>query len=195
MKHNIRLAKISDSENILKIYEPYIKNTVISFEIEVPMIKDFSNRIEKIIDKYPFIVYEIDNSIVGYAYASQHRERVAYLYDVDVSIYLLPEYHGKNISHKLYNCLFALLSKLGYVNAYAAYTEPNIKSFKFHQKFGFSIIGTHHKTGYKFGKWHDVTWLEKTINEHINKPKNVLSINEISPEIINQIFTSINTNG
>ena len=161
MDHNIRLVKISDSENILKIYGPYIENTAISFEIEVPTIKDFSNRIEKLKDKYPFIVYEIDNSIVGYAYASQHRERMAYLYDVEVSIYLLQEYHGKNISHKLYNCLFALLGKLGYINAYAAYTEPNIQSFKFHQKFDFTIIGTHHKTGYKFGQWHDVTWLEK----------------------------------
>ena len=182
MNHNIRLAKISDSENILKIYEPYVKNTVISFEIEIPTINDFSRRIYETTRKYPYIVYEIDKKIIGYAYASRHRERAAYTYNVDVSIYILPEFHGKGVADKLYNCLFGLLKELGYVNAYAAYTEPNIKSMKFHLKHGFTIIGTHHKTGYKFGQWHDSTWLEKTINEHSNNPKNILSINEISVE-------------
>ena len=188
MKHNLRLAKKSDAEEILKIYAPYILNTAFSFETEVPTIEEFAMRIESIIKQYPFLVYSIDDVVVGYAYASQHRERAAYLYDVDVSIYVLEEYQGSGVANKLYDCLFVLLAKLGYKNAYAAYTEPNVKSMKFHEKFGFILIGTHHKTGYKFGKWHDVTWLEKEISIHDEKPKEIVSINEISSDYLEDIF-------
>ena len=79
---------------------------------------------------------------------------------------------------------------MGYKNAYAAYTEPNTKSLKFHLKFGFTLIGTHHKTGYKLGQWHDVTWLEKKISEHDENPKGVMSIIELSPEFLSKLFCS-----
>jgi len=184
MKQNIRLAAISDSESILRIYEPYITDTAITFEIEVPSLSGFSDRIQGIAKEYPFLVYEIDDKVVGYAYASKHMERAAYAYDVNVSIYVASEYHGSGIAYKLYERLFILLKKLGYKNAYAIITEPNIKSLKFHDKFGFTLIGTHHKTGYKFGQWHDVTWLEKTISEHDDKPEKILLIGELSDEKI-----------
>lgn len=188
MDHIIRLATISDSEAILKIYAPYIKNTAITFETEVPAVGEFSCRIETICKQYPYLIYEINHNVVGYAYASKHRERAAYAYDVDVSIYILPRYHGSGIAYKLYDCLFKMLKELGYYNAYAGYTVPNDKSMYFHQKFGFVPIGTHHKTGYKLGKWHDVTWLEKVINEHSNKPAMIKSIGELSNEYLNEIF-------
>jgi len=186
----MRLATVADSENILKIYAPFITDTAITFETEVPSASGFSDRVEAIIRRYPFLVYEIGNKIVGYAYAARHMERAAYLFDVDVSVYILPEHHGEGIASKLYGCLFALLDKLGYKNAYAAYTEPNAKSLKLHQSFGFDIIGTHHKTGYKFGQWHDVTWLEKAIGKHDDKPERALSISEISPEYLDSLFAS-----
>jgi phosphinothricin acetyltransferase len=182
------MAAKTDSENILKIYAPFITDTAISFETEVPSVDDFSDRIERIIKNYPYIVYEIDDEIVGYAYASKHAERAAYLFDVELSIYVMPEFHGSGAANKLYECLFVLLKKMRYKNAYACYTEPNPKSKKFHQKFGFTVIGTHHKTGYKFGQWHDVTWLEKTIGKHEEKPEKPLSINDLSPEYINDVF-------
>ena len=190
MKHSMRLAAVSDSESILNIYAPYITDTAVSFETEIPAIGDFSARIAKIAEEYPFVVYEMNGKIIGYAYASRHRERAAYRFDVDVSIYVLPEYHGLGIACKLYDCLFALLKKLGYINAYAAYTESNGRSMKFHQKFGFTLIGVHHKTGYKLGRWHDVTWLEKTINAHDEKPGRVLGIGELSPEYLENLFRS-----
>jgi phosphinothricin acetyltransferase len=184
------MATINDSEDILKIYGPFISDTVISFETEIPSVLDFSRRIENIVKKYPFIIYEIDNNIVGYTYASQHRERAAYAFDVDVSIYVLSEYHGLGIAYKLYECLFILLKKLGYKNAYAAYTEPNIKSMKFHQKFNFKKIGTHHKTGYKFGQWHDVTWVEKTIDKHETILEKPILMESISLEYLTTLFKS-----
>ena len=186
----IRLAKVSDSNEILQIYTPYVKDTAISFEIEVPSIDEISNRIETIIKKYPFLVYENNNKILGYAYASRYREREGYKYDIELSIYFLPEYHGSGKAYYLYECLFILLNKLGYRNAYAVCTEPNEKSIKFHKKFDFDLIGTHHKTGYKFGKWHDVTWLEKTIRKHDENPKEILLISELSAEYLENIFNS-----
>ena len=187
----IRLATADDSEEILKIYAPYIAETTISFETEVPSVNEFRKRIENITRQYPFLIYEVGGKTVGYAYASKHRERAAYAYNVDVSVYVMPEYHGSGIAYKLYDCLFTLLAEMGYINAYAGCTVPNTKSVKFHEKFGFKIIGTLHKTGYKFGKWHDVVWLEKMINEHAEKPKDILSINEIPEEYLRSIFNKL----
>ena len=188
MSHVIRLAKKSDSEDILRIYAPYIEDTAVSFETEVPTVAEFAGRIENIGRQYPYLVYQVDNRIVGYAYASRHRERDAYRYDVDVSIYVLHEYQGSGAAYKLYDCLFTILKEQGYYNVYAAYTVPNDKSMKFHNKFGFSLIGTHHNTGYKFGRWHDVTWLEKIMNEGTEKPGIIKSIKELPQELIEGIF-------
>lgn len=189
MNGTIRLARKSDGEDILKIYAPYVRDTVISFETEVPEVGEFSNRIEAICKQYPYLVYQVDDEIVGYAYASRHRERAAYCYDVEVSIYVLPEYYGGGVAYKLYDCLFKILKEQGFYNAYAAYTVPNDKSMKFHSKFGFSLIGTHHKTGYKFGKWHDVTWLEKAINEVSKEPGMIKSINELPEDFLEDVCT------
>lgn len=191
MTCTIRLAKKSDSESILQIYTPYVKNTAVSFETEVPTVGEFANRIENICNQYPYLVYQVDDEIGGYAYASRHRERAAYCYDVDVSIYVLPKYHGCGAAYKLYACLFEILKIQGYYNAYAAYTVPNDKSSKFHAKFGFELIGTNHKTGYKFGQWHDVTWLEKRINMDDEKPGIIKSINELPMDLLEDIFRKI----
>ena len=186
MKHRIRLADKNDSAAILKIYEPYVKNTAISFETEVPALNKFTDRIEKITKKYPFLLYEIDSEIAGYAYSSQHKERAAYDYNVETSIYTVSEYHGKGVAFELYDRLFKILLELGYINAYACYTEPNKKSEQFHKKFGFKETGKFEKTGYKFGQWHDVTWVHKIIQDH-NTPKKLMGINEISKVIIDKI--------
>jgi len=184
------MAAISDSEAILNIYAPYVRDTTISFETDVPDVIEISRRIAEITAQYPYLVYQIDGEIVGYAYASKHRPRDAYKYDVDVSIYVLEQYHGSGIAYKLYDCLFALLIKLGYDNAYAGITVPNDISRRFHEKFGFTLIGTHHKTGYKFGKWHDVVWLEKTINEHSDNPEPVKLISDLPNEQLEDILWS-----
>ncbi len=188
MNHLIRLVTDFDSEAILSIYAPYITNTAISFEMDVPTISEFSNRIENISKQYPYLVYLIDKQVIGYAYASRHRERAAYNYDVDTSIYVLPEYHGFGIANKLYDCLFEILKQLGYYNAYAGITVPNEKSENFHKKYGFIKIGTHHKTGYKFNRWHDVIWFEKVINENYEEPRPIKSINELSEKDLNEIL-------
>lgn len=188
MSEIIRLATPSDSQDILNICAPYVRDTAISFETEVPSVNEFACRIENIVKQYPYLVYQINNEIVGYAYASKHRERAAYGYDVDVSIYIRPSYHGSGVVHKLNECLFKILKEQGYINVYAEYSVPNEKSIKFHRKFGFTSIGTFHNTGYKFGKWHDVVWIEKTINTNLENPQIIKSIVELPFEFLSSVL-------
>lgn len=176
---NIRLATESDSQSLLEIYAPFIKETVITFEYEVPMISEFSSRISSTLKKYPWIVCEIDDRIAGYAYASKYRERPAYDWSVDTSVYIHPTYHRKKIASALYYCLFEILKLQGFYNAYAAIVSSNTKSVGFHESFGFKPIGVYHNVGYKFDQWHDVKWVEKTIREHKKSPEKPKTIDQI----------------
>lgn len=177
---NIRLATESDSTSILQIYAPYITDTVITFEYQVPTMTEFSDRIANIKRKYPWLVCEIKDNIVGYAYASRFREREAYSWSVDFSVYINPQYHRKNIGKALYFALFEILKLQGYYNIYAGVTIPNIKSESLHESFGFKAIGIYQNVGYKFGRWHDVKWYGLKINEHIQSPVKPKSIDEVS---------------
>lgn len=176
----IRLATEDDSDSILQIYTPYITNTAITFEYQVPTIMEFRERMANIQKNYPWLVCEISNHIVGYAYASRFREREAYKWSVDFSVYINQDYHRKNIGKALYFALFELLKLQGYYNAYAGVTLPNIKSENFHEAFGFKSIGVYHKVGYKFDSWHDVKWYELKIKELIQSPAKPKPIDEIS---------------
>lgn len=178
----IRLATRDDSASILRIYAPYITDTVITFEYTVPTITEFKERMAHIQVSYPWLVCEVDNAIAGYAYASRFREREAYKWSVDFAIYIDPEYQGKNIGKALYYALSEALKLQGYYNAYAGVTIPNVKSEGLHESFGFHSIGTYHKVGYKFGDWHDVRWYEINLKEH-----------EKSPELPKTIDTICNT--
>ena len=162
----IRSAIARDAKSILEIYSHYIENTAATFETQVPSLSDFAKRIDAIAGVYPYLLCEIDGEIVGYAYASRHRERDAYRYDIDVSVYVKNGCQSRGIGTLLYQKLFEALANLNYYNAYASITLPNEGSAALHHKFGFCEIGIHHKTGYKFGKWHDVLWLEKPLKDH-----------------------------
>jgi len=172
---SIRGALLADAGAILKIYAPFITDTCITFETEVPSMEDFSARIENIIRDYPYLVCEADGNIIGYAYASKHRERAAYKYSADVSVYVSPEYHRHGIGRTLYGNLFELLRKQGIYTVFAGITLPNEKSAGLHQSLGFTAAGVFHKDGYKFGQWLDVMWMEKPLRDYTNPPETACS--------------------
>jgi L-amino acid N-acyltransferase YncA len=176
----VRLATEADGASILEIYTPFITDTVITFECEVPTTMDFCTRLTNIQKQYPCLVCEINGNIVGYAYASQFNKRAAYDWSVDFSVYINSQYHGKKIGKALYFALFEILKLQGYYNAYAGVTLPNIKSESLHESFGFRAIGLYPKVGYKLGSWYDVKWYGLTIKEHIQAPAKPQSIGEIS---------------
>lgn len=175
----IRLAEINDAEQILNIYAPYIENTTISFEDAVPSKEEMEGRIRHVLVSNPWIVAEEDNKLLGYAYSSKHRERSAYRWSVDVSIYVAGSSHRRGIGKGLYTALLEILKYQGYCNAYAGICLPNEKSIGIHEHFGFRKIAQYNKVGYKLGSWHDVGWWELSLQQHENEPREPLSIREI----------------
>ncbi|OUJ72668.1 GNAT family N-acetyltransferase [Hymenobacter crusticola] len=159
----LRLATPNDAAAMLALYAPYITDTTITLEFEVPTLAEFAERIRKLQGVLPWLVAERDGQLLGYAYASRHRERLAYQWSVETSVYVHAEHHGTGVARRLYNHLFEFLQRQGYVNAYAGVIEPNPRSFAFHHSLGFELIGTYQHVAYKFGKWHTSQWLAKQL--------------------------------
>jgi len=184
----IRFARPEDAEELLRIYAPFVSDTPVSFEYEVPTVPAFAARISEITRQYPWLVCEIDGQIAGYAYGSVHMTRIAYQWDAQASVYLDERFHRRGIATALYHCLFALLKEQGYANVCVGITVPNEKSEGFHAAMGFSTVGVFHKTGYKLGQWRDVQFMEKALNQYPAQPLPPRSITGISPQESAAIF-------
>ncbi len=176
--HTIRLASPEDAAGMLTIYGPIIEETVISFEMEVPSVSEFGDRIKKYLDTRPWLVYETDGIIAGYAYAGPHRARAAYQWTTEVSVYIHTDFRQQGIAKALYQKLLPVLSLQGYRTALAGVTQPNEASVKFHESFGFRPLGLYHRVGYKFGTWHDVGWWELDLNPGLKVVNPPLSLEE-----------------
>ena len=180
MNTQIRQATIKDAKELLAIYAPYVLETAITFEYEVPALEEFVNRIAKITEKYPYLVAEVDGEIIGYAYASTFKDRAAYDWCVETSIYLAKEMRGKGIGKLLYEALEDALKEMNILNANACITyveeedeHMNNTSMHFHEYMGYKLVGRFHQCGYKFGKWYDMIWMEKMLGEHTDNPGRV----------------------
>lgn len=164
----IRDVTLEDAHKLVEIYAPYVLNTDVTFEYDVPSVEEFKQRIINITKKYPYYVIENNDVIVGYAYASDYRSRKAYQYVCELSIYIDQNYHGKQVGTMLYNQLLETLKSLNYQKVYACITYPNDKSIAFHNKFGFEQIAYFKECGYKQNQWLDMIFMEKRINEKEN---------------------------
>lgn len=175
----IRRAKASDAQDLLGIYAPYVRETAITFEYTVPSLKEFSERINKTLTKYPFLVAVHEAQILGYAYASAFKNRAAYDWAVETTIYVKQDNRQSGVGKKLYQNLEAVLKKQNICNLYACIAYPNPGSIGFHEHLGFQTIGHFSKCGYKFETWYDMVWMEKMIGEHGANPKSVIPITEL----------------
>ena len=158
-----RVANTEDAPGIVDIYRPAITERATSFEIEVPSAAEMAERIATTLERYPWLVCEDDSGLVGYAYATRHRDRAAYQWCVEVSAYVRDGQHRRGVGRVLYLQLFDLLTAQGFHIAYAGITLPNDASVAFHRAMGFVPVGTYRDIGYKFGKWHDVEWLVRRL--------------------------------
>lgn len=161
----IRQATEADAPALLRIYAPYVESTAVSFETVVPSVEDFAARIAKSLSKWQHLVAERDGDVAGYAYGSTHRERDAYRYSVEVSAYLDPRCHRQGIGSALYRRLFDDLIEKGYCTAFAGITVPNDASVGMHRSVGFEQIGVFRRIGWKFDRWHDVVWMQRTLRD------------------------------
>lgn len=156
----VRNVEMSDAEEISNIYNYYIKNTVITFE-ETPLAKeDMAERIKTNSALYPWIVYEENNEILGYAYATAWKSRSAYRYTVESTVYLRHDQHGKGLGTQLYKSLINQLKKQKFHAVIGGIALPNDLSIALHEKLGFEKIAQFKEVGYKFEKWIDVGYWE-----------------------------------
>lgn len=160
----VRSATPDDAAACARIYEPYVRTSVISFETEPPTAEEMARRIKASLAEHAWLVLETEGKtgqeVIGYAYATQHRTRAAYRYACDVSIYLDQERRGSGAGKALYSALFPLLKERGFHRALAGVALPNEPSLGLHRAFGFTEVGTYRRIGWKFDAWHDVAWLQ-----------------------------------
>lgn len=161
----IRQAAEADAPALLAIYAPFVEHTPVSFETVVPGVEEFVARIRKSLTAWQWLVAERDGRVVGYAYGSSHRERAAYRWSVEVSAYIDPAYQRQGIGRALYNRLIDDLIASGYCTAFAGITTPNDASIGLHSAVGFEMIGVFRNIGWKFGRWHDVAWMQRRLRD------------------------------
>ncbi len=159
----IRIATEADVPEILAIYAPYVENTTITFEYDVPCRREFMQRFYTITEQFPWLVWEEEGEILGYAYASPPYARAAYRWCAEPSVYLKPEARGRGIGKALYAALEKILKIQGYQVLYALITEENSDSLAFHKHLGYEKCVLFPNCGFKMGRWLGVYWLEKRL--------------------------------
>jgi phosphinothricin acetyltransferase len=178
MPPTIRLATPDDAEHVQVIYAPYCY-TPISFEMEPPSVEEMRGRLAKVLGPYPWLVWEEGGEVLGYAYASQHRERAAYRWSVDTTVYVRQGWQRRGVGRALYTSLLAVLPLQGYVNAYAGVTLPNPASLGLHEAMGFQSVGVYRQVGFKCGAWHDVVWFQRPLKPRPGEPLSPRSLEEV----------------
>ena len=178
MPPTIRLATLDDAEQIQALYAPYCA-TPISFELEPPSVAEMHRRLAKIHGSYPWLVCEAGSDLLGYVYATQHRERAAYRWSVDTTVYVHQGRQRQGAGRALYASLLAVLPLQGYVNAYAGVTLPNPASVGLHEAMGFQQVGVYKQVGFKCGVWHDVAWFQRPLGERTGQPQPPLRLEDV----------------
>lgn len=160
---SIRTATAADIPAMLSIYRHFVENTAVSFEYALPTHEAFLKRFEEHIVQYPWLVWQEDGKVVGYAYAGRAFERAAYAWNAEISCYLAPEARRRGIGTQLYVRIEAILKKQGCRKVFAVVTSANEASVAFHEALGYRIMATYRDVGFKLGQWYDVIWLEKQL--------------------------------
>lgn len=158
----IRAVTLNDAEALTPMYNHYIETSGVTFEETLITSDDMRERIQTIhfTKGFPYIVFEENNEVLGYAYATTFRERVAYRYTVESTVYVDPNHFGKGIGKLLYQELIELLKQQDFHSVIGVITLPNEPSVQLHEQFGFKKVGHFTEVGKKFGRWMDVGFWE-----------------------------------
>ena len=187
----IRTAVPEDAVALLEIYAPYVEHTAISFEYDVPSVEEFRERIVNRLEKYPYLVAEVDGKMLGYAYTSPFVGRAAYGWSAETTIYLREDCRKMGVGRALYEALEKVSKAQNILNLNACIGYPQeedeyltMNSVKFHEHMGYQMVGMFHNSGYKFGRWYHMVWMEKLIGEHKDEPKSVIPFRELSDNVL-----------
>ena len=184
--HTIRIATRRDAAKLLEIYAPYVEKTAATFEYEVPEVQEFEERIGHVLEKYPFLICEREGEIAGYAYAGVFKNRAAYRWAVETTVYVREDRKKMGIGRELYAALEKILSLQNILNLNACIACPEAEdpwlgrdSVQFHERLGYQFAGKFHQCGYKFGRWYHMVWMEKHLGNHPDNPPAVKTFDEI----------------
>ncbi len=155
---------VKDAAGCVAIYAPHVLASATSFEETAPGEGEMANRIAQTSTTHPWLVAEHGGELIGYAYACRHRERPAYRWSTDVSVYVHEEQRRKGVGNRLYEALFERLRSQGFRMACAGITLPNAGSVALHERFGFAQVGIYRRIGFKAGAWRDVGWWQLELN-------------------------------
>ncbi len=175
----LRIARPEDAEALLGIYSWYVENTTVTFEYDVPSVAEFEGRIRRTLARYPYLVAEAGGQIVGYAYAGEFRERVAYIWCCEASVYVRRDMHRHGIGRMLYTQLERYLRLQNIASIDACISYPNKESIKFHSSLDFERVARFSKCAFKMGSWVDVVWMQKILKENDSAPEAFVPFPEV----------------
>ena len=182
----VRDAVPEDALRILEIYSYYITDTAITFEYVIPSTEEFRQRMRHTLQKYPYLVIEEDGVIQGYAYAGVFKDRAAYDWACEMTVYIDRNAQRRGLGRMIYEALEAKLKAMGILNLYACIAYPEKEdeyltrnSVMFHKRLGYTPAGTFRRCGYKFDRWYDMVWMEKIIGGHTQGQRPVTAYPEI----------------
>ena len=178
MDAGIRLATEADAEQMLDIYAPVVRDSVISFEEQPPSIEDFRSRIRSVLERMPWLVCVVGDEIAGYAYATPFRSRAGYRWSAELTVYVHPGYHRRGVGRALYTALLRCLAGQGYRTAVAIIALPNPASIGLHESLGFRRTGVLENIGFKHGKWVDDDVWQLDIQPSPVSPSEPLPLND-----------------
>ena len=188
---SLRVASPEDAEALLRIYAPYVLETAITFEYDVPSVEEFRGRISRTLERYPYLCAVLDGEIVGYAYTGAFHERAAYDWCAEISIYLDKDRRGLGAGRRLYQAIEKLSLAQNIFNLNACIACPEVEdeyltnnSVEFHAHMGYRMVGRFHNCGYKFGRWYHMVWMEKLLAEHPEVPKAVVPFSQIDQKVL-----------
>lgn len=194
MTERIRIASPVDADAMLAIYAPIVRKTAISFELAPPTREEMQKRVADTIPMLPWLVLEIDQNVLAYAYASPHRSRLAYQWSVDVSVYVDSQVYRRGYGRLLYQALLGILRVQGYYTAFAGITLPNEASVRLHEAMRFEAIGVYRNVGYKLGAWRAVGWWGLALREYEQAPGQLCRFKQLAGTVeLDQLLTIIPT--
>jgi len=178
-KPRIRLATPGDARQVLDIYAPLVRESPTSFELSPPTVEEVARRVSKCLEHAPWLACERGGSLLGYAYAGRYRERPAYRWSIETSVYVRVDERGAGVGRALYTALLAAVRAQGFYNAYAGITLPNAPSVRLHESMGFEPVGVYRRAGYKLGAWHDVGWWQLALRAPDADPAEPRALSEV----------------
>ena len=185
----LRLARPEDAPALLAIYGQYI-DTPITLEAELPEEAEFTRRVSSTLEHYPYLVWEEDGALLGYAYAHPERTRAGFQWNAELSIYLDRSAAGRGLGRRLFGALLDLLTAQGVRTVYGVVTLPNPASEGLHRAFGFHQLAVHRKTGYKNGTWVDVAWFDRALSSYPANPAPVTPMPQLDRRTVEEILTA-----